>query len=141
MSNLSSAQNEKWIPFLLARDGYYCRKCDLPLYKLNSKVNIDHIDNNLDNNPKDGSNYQLLCHPCNIKKGMQNIQASIEDRPYTPEMKKNLRSEPKWINWMINRVISISRIVRFLKIEICIYCCKYDLLNEFIFCHCNLALR
>lgn len=105
MTNMNSIQNEKWIPFLLARDGYICKGCQRPLNQLNTKVNIDHIDNNPYNNPDDGSNYQLLCHPCNIRKGMNKIQDSLEDRPYTPEMKKNLKSEPKWVNWMINEMI------------------------------------
>lgn len=110
MSNLNTRQTEQWIPFLIARDGPICNTklghgCGKPLYELMSKVNIDHVDNNVDNNPKDGSNYQLLCHSCNVKKELTKLETKIEDRPYTPEMKKNLKAEPKWTNWMINEII------------------------------------
>lgn len=110
MTNLSSKQTERWIPFLIARDGPYCCTrfgygCGKPFSELTSKVNMDHIDNNPDNNPQDGSNYELLCHPCNIKKGFIKIESHLEERPYTPEMKKNLKAEPKWVNWMINEIL------------------------------------
>lgn len=29
---------------------------------------LDHVDDDPYNNPSDGSNWQLLCHPCNVRK-------------------------------------------------------------------------
>ena len=104
MGHLNSKQLEKWMCFLLARDGYYCKGCNKPLYELLSKAVIDHIDNDDSNNPPDGTNYQILCHSCNTLKA-NSIQNKIEDRPYTPEMKLNLKAEPKWVNWMINSIL------------------------------------
>lgn len=111
MANMNSVTNERWIPFLLARDGQKCKGCGKPLSELKSRVNIDHIDNNSDNNPDDGSNYQLLCSSCNTKKYWQKLKG-IEDRPYTPEMKLNLRAEPKWVNWVINYISERHSICR-----------------------------
>lgn len=60
---------EYWTSFLIARDGTACKLCGRQIHVLNHKIEVDHIDNDPLNNPKDGSNFQLLCKPCNVKKG------------------------------------------------------------------------
>jgi hypothetical protein len=37
---------------------------------------VDHIDNDKANNPEDGTNWQLLCDSCNIKKNPRGPQKS-----------------------------------------------------------------
>jgi len=108
---MNTQQTEKWIPFLIARDGAICNGCKKPLSELLTKVHIDHIDNNPDNNIEDGSNYQLLCLKCNTRKHYRQIQG-IEERPYTPEMKLNLKSEPKWVNFVVNEIYEHKNICK-----------------------------
>jgi len=64
--------------------GIYCRHCGRkvgdpttekerargqPQYL--EKMQVDHIDGDPNNNPPDGTNWQLLCMTCNLKKGNQ----------------------------------------------------------------------
>lgn len=88
MGTLNSRQLEKWIPFLIARDGNQCMRCKKPINELDQKIQVDHVDGNNENNPSDGTNFQLLCSQCNHKKGQQSMKELMTDRPMTPEMER-----------------------------------------------------
>jgi len=106
MSRMNGRTRKYWYPILLKRDGSQCAWCGVS-DKIKQLV-IDHIDNNNDNNPSDGSNYQLLCRRHNTLKG---IRAKKEQRPlaqYTrpvidtmpATMQKNQEAEPKFVKWL-----------------------------------------
>jgi len=72
---------------------------------------LDHKDNNARNNPRTGSNWQLLCRPHNHLKnprgrGKYNPMRdlTVEDLrtslPQSAEMLKNQYSEPMFIEWL-----------------------------------------
>lgn len=112
MGALNSVQLEKWIAFLIVRDGPFCCKirgdgCGTHLEKLQYKIQVDHIDDNRENNPADGSNYQLLCMSCNIKKSKRKqFNSQTNDRPMTPEQEKSEILTPLFereINHRINQ--------------------------------------
>lgn len=117
------------------RDGHRCKRCRKGP-KTVGPLKVDHIDNDPHNNPKNGKNWQLLCHACNIKKnprgpGRRGIDArhrllSLEKerereserdgeseriRARTMEMQRNIDCEPKfktWIEGMIGELSSLD---------------------------------
>jgi hypothetical protein len=106
MSRMNGKTRKYWYPILKKRDGPQCSWCGVS-DKVKRLV-IDHIDNSNDNNPSDGSNYQLLCWRHNILKGIkakkerqppqQHTRPIIDTMPAT--MQKNLEAEPKFVTWL-----------------------------------------
>ena len=99
--------------FCLKRDGAGCCRC--PKYKREEQaltiLELDHRDNNDRNNPRNGSNWQLLCRAHNHLKNPRakgrfhpEKALRIEDlqttQPQSAEMEKNLHSEPEFIEWL-----------------------------------------
>lgn len=56
---------------VLERDGFKCVKCGATATE--SRLEVDHIDEDKNNNPKDLSNYQILCEECNKGKFRANL--------------------------------------------------------------------
>ena len=62
------------------QDGELCKRCHKHPVKEGQSISdpasqckrldVDHIDNDKQNNPETGENWQLLCHPCNIALGL-----------------------------------------------------------------------
>lgn len=52
---------------VLARDRYQCAACG------RYGNHVDHIDGNSRHNPRDGSNWQTLCHSCHSAKTSKEI--------------------------------------------------------------------
>jgi hypothetical protein len=83
------------------RDGEKCRICGR---KGNSNtLVVDHIDDNDKNNPRDGSNWQLLCrrhniahlkHAAVVQKVVRSTPALDAPEGLSAEMRKNRTSEP-----------------------------------------------
>lgn len=83
------------------RDGEKCRICGRKGNSLT--LIVDHIDDNDSHNPRDGSNWQLLCrrhnnphlkNPGQIER-MKRAQAPLDaPESMSAELRKNLRSEP-----------------------------------------------
>jgi hypothetical protein len=105
MSRMNSKKRKYWYPILVKRDGPQCAWCGVS-DKVKQLI-IDHIDNNNDNNPNDGSNYQLLCRRHNALKSIrakhehrpqQFVRPVIDTMPAT--MQKNQEAEPKFVKWL-----------------------------------------
>jgi hypothetical protein len=104
LGRLNTRQLEKWIPFLIMRDGKICSICKTPIEQLTSKVQIDHIDGNNENNPSDGKNFQLSCARCNRKKEKSDIANRLSDRPMTPEMERRDILKPIFLKEVNHRI-------------------------------------
>jgi len=100
MGRFSTRQLEIVIQFLMARDGRFCERCKTPLLHLKTKVRVDHKDGDPGN--WDGENLRLLCHPCNIKSGLE-IKAwlvSKSDKEAPIELRLGSRMEKHFIEWL-----------------------------------------
>lgn len=98
MGKLNARQLELIIPFLIAKHGPFCYKCGSSIRELKHKVTVDHLDGNANNNPKDYSNYGLLCSECNRSKYKTPLSGIVSERPMSPEMQRHEISYPKFIN-------------------------------------------
>ena len=98
MTNMNGRDRDKKYPEICKRDGEVCRGCGkLPSETKEGFLLIDHRDNNNSNN--DLNNLQLLCRRCNYMKNPRGNK-QIEERPFTPEMKKGERMERFFRNWL-----------------------------------------
>lgn len=133
--NKSSAEHEKELVFLIARDGKFCNKSnghgcgrsfdqliqeEERVRRMTNKqkktpiVQIDHINgNSFQRDGPDGEyckNEQLLCTPCHIRKSANDqankrmIKLGLQTREPTPEMDKNIKSEPEWMKTVTNYI-------------------------------------
>lgn len=103
MGKLNSRQLEYARCLCLARDGYLCRICGAALCDLSSISNIDHIDGNSDNNPLNGSNWQMSCHSCNVQKWHRQKYETILDSGNPEEaiaLRISSKMEYRWIRWL-----------------------------------------
>jgi len=73
---------------------------------LNSVANVDHIDNDDTNNPRNGTNWRMLCHSCNIKKSwILKKESIVESDTKVPfELKIGTKMELKWIKWLMDSI-------------------------------------
>ena len=101
---MNSRQIERWVSFLLARDGNICYSCKKPLYESNKKAQIGHLDGNPENNPQDGTNYGLLHEDCNRKQYKLRLQEILSDRPMTPEMERREILRPIYLKEVCHRM-------------------------------------
>ena len=108
---MNSRERKKWYAFLVDRDGEKCNICGIRGTK--KTLVIDHINNN--NSDDRPENHQLLCRRCNFLKNrrgsVDNVCVSVcEERPLPPEMEKNLRTEPRFRQWLYEIVLKEGRI-------------------------------
>lgn len=101
LGKLNSRQLEQKIPFLIARDGAKCYKCNKPLHELKQKVTVDHKDPEGSN---DNENLGLLCYDCNRKKYKTPLSDIVSDRPKSPEMAKHDITYPKFVNLLMHEI-------------------------------------
>ncbi len=110
---LTAAQKKKARALCAERDGDRCNdpSCHIagPKYrqKAGRNLDLDHIDRNPINNPTDGSNWQLLCHPCNCKRSPRGKQRNerFNGIKKLEEYRKS-KKEREWIGpdeWMWQR--------------------------------------
>jgi hypothetical protein len=99
---------------LIKRDGCKCSICgkDLP----ENKLVVDHKDNDFTNNNAD--NIQLASQSCNIKKNppysgkrdidfacvRESVSTDEAPKPRSAEMDRNMKSEPKFRDWIIKEM-------------------------------------
>jgi hypothetical protein len=96
--------------FCVKRNGEKCNVTGC----IRTKLIVDHIDNNDKNNPKDGSNWQLLCRHHNYIKNprrcwamkyftarMQKVESS---EPGSPELRKSELAFPLYCEWLRRKV-------------------------------------
>lgn len=101
---MNSKQIEKWVSFLIARDGYNCYSCKKPLSSSNNKAQIGHLDGNKENNPQDGTNYGLLHEECNRYQYKKKLQETLSDRAMTPEMERREILRPIFLKEVSHRM-------------------------------------
>lgn len=89
----------------LARDGYNCGLCKNPLHT-SIVAQVHHLDGNSNNNPKDGSNWQLVHSSCNIVEfyARKRLEAIDGERPPPFEYTMGSKMELMWIRWCIDQV-------------------------------------
>lgn len=68
MSRLSGYRIQKARERCIERDGEGCRMQGKDEFPCRGNIVLDHIDGNPENNPPDGSNWQLLCRGHNARK-------------------------------------------------------------------------
>ena len=109
MSRLNGKQIRKAYAFCVKRDGEHCAICGKRPPEI--YLEVDHKDGNPNHNPKDGSNWQLLCRRDNRMKNPRGrgkrkagtqYKSSILDeaRPTTWEAQRNLQFEPAFRHWI-----------------------------------------
>lgn len=100
---------KQWYHKLVERDGEKCRICGRTQPEV--YLEIDHVDGNKNNNPTDGSNYQLLCRrhnrmkdprgPGKKKKVIASQFGIIEsDQSTSTQILLNRRYEPVFRHWL-----------------------------------------
>lgn len=92
---------------LVKRDGkrcWYCKPDPSRKWRMDELV-LHHVDNNPENNPRDGSNWKLACYSHNHRlntrgpskyhpaRGMK-VEDLRTSQPQTIEMKRNLKARP-----------------------------------------------
>ena len=117
MSHMNSRTRNRLYKELVDRDGEKCAHC--PPGTVFTKLVIDHKDNNNSNN--DLSNLQLLCRSHNNLKnprgpGRKKLSPVCMDgnehlppRRFTPEMEKNLVSEPVFRRFVAEEVLKYGK--------------------------------
>jgi len=79
VGSLNNKQIEYARSLCLGRDGFLCMICGKALKDLEGVAHVDHKDGNRDNNPYDGSNWQMVCHSCNtIKWHRQKMEVVLD---------------------------------------------------------------
>ena len=139
MSLLSKTEKDRARTVCRRRNKHTIGKCGVcgrpePEYidEKKRQMDLDHIDGDPDNNPPDGSNWQLACHSCNVKKnprgkrkqpyfnGIERLkeyqsrrEAMREDNlPIPATMQKNREAEPlfrKSVERLITRYGKMAR--------------------------------
>ena len=71
MPKLTPSETRHARDMVRERDGNKCAKCGKTFneyfHEKKRDFDLHHVDANPANNPEDGSNWQLMCHPCNCK--------------------------------------------------------------------------
>ena len=106
MGSLNTLELEEARTLCIARDGTNCMICHEPLSEGKTIANIDHIDGNRNNNPRNGKNWQLVHHSCNVLKWHIQKKLGIIDgeRPPPFEYSIGVKMELKWVRWMIDQI-------------------------------------
>ncbi len=90
----------------IGKDGLNCPICHRPLADSKTNADIHHIDGDTFNNPRDGSNWALVHHACNVleyyvRKRMEAIDGSNESHI---QYQIGTRMELSWMRWMIDEI-------------------------------------
>ena len=95
-----SKLRNKIYPGLVAIQGELCKCCGkLPKETPENKLYLNFKDENQLN--EDMSNLQILCRNCIVLKNFRAIpDLEFDTRSAAPEMKKNIRMEPLFRNWL-----------------------------------------
>lgn len=116
---ISAKKVKEAIQFCIKRDCHDGIRCNIcKRFMSEDQIRLDHKDNNPENNPKDGSNWQIVCARDNYLKNpggrrKRNIQdPSVIERPRetSAEMEKNRRSEPAFRSWLYDYLRTNRRI-------------------------------
>lgn len=116
MGSLNTRQLEAYArPLCIARDGNICQGCGKKFDELNSVINLHHKNGNRDFNPPDGSNWQLLCHSCNVLKWHKQKLEVILDGG-SPDgsslvLTVGTKMEFRWTKWLYAQLLQ-KKIVR-----------------------------
>lgn len=104
MTDINPKINNKIYPGLAAIQGEYCRNCGkLPKETPQNQLFVNFKDENQSN--EDIANLQILCSECTSLKFFREIpDLEFDNRTATPEMKKNIRMEPLFRNWLSGMV-------------------------------------
>lgn len=105
---MTDKQRRDAFDFAAKRDGKRCRYCPPDVKRKN--LVLHHIDNDPDNNPKDGSNWAIACKPHNHilnPRGLSRFNPKrnlrIEDlrrtRPQTEEMRRNIKAKTLFLEY------------------------------------------
>ena len=70
MSGMNKTMHDVAYALLIREAGEQCARCKKKKPDIKRLI-VDHIDNDKKNNPADGSNWQLLCDACNVRKRLQ----------------------------------------------------------------------
>jgi len=116
MSRMNSRNRKVLYQQIAKQQGDWCNVCREP--SDSKPLVIDHIDN--DNSNSDLPNLQLLCRSCNNRKnprGPGKKQSPIcmdgsehlPPRRFTPEMEKNLVSEPLFRQFVANEILKYGK--------------------------------
>ncbi len=98
----------------LKRDGGICQGCSQSFKSLGVRVpDVNHVDGNKKNNPRDGSNWNLMCHSCNvrdswIRKRLSVVDTLAKDVPFT--YKVSSKMELTWVRFMIDTIQKDNKI-------------------------------
>lgn len=89
----------------LARDGYNCKLCGNP-FTSSSVAEVHHRDGNANNNPKNGTNWLLVHHSCNMieRYVSKRLEAIDGIRPPPFEYAIGTKMELRWLRWLVNQV-------------------------------------
>lgn len=97
---MNSRLRAKAYKLLKDRDGEKCVDCKrIPTKEVKNplrevrKLIVHHLDNNNDHNPPDGSNWLLLCQPCNIKRRVLKAKRSTRKFASFKRLKLSLTRE------------------------------------------------
>jgi len=99
--NLNSKETEYARCLCTSRDGYRCQLCKQPFG--DTVADVHHKDGDSHNNPKNGSNWQLTHHTCNVLEYyiQKRFEAIDGEKPPPFEYSVGTKMELKWLRWMI----------------------------------------
>ncbi len=109
--SLNNLQIESARCLCLGRDGYSCKICKNKFYS-NIVAEIHHVDGNPNNNPEDGSNWQLVHKSCNMVQYYvsKRIEAIDGERAPPFEYSVGTRMELSWLRWVIDEISTKGKI-------------------------------
>lgn len=107
MSRFNNTKRPEIFMLLLERDGPICqgRGCNKLLHEVEN-IDIDHLDNDSNNNQL--SNLQLLCHSCNIKKGMASSRQAYVCVDMNKQAGSNGHGRDDMVTIKSDRIVSSS---------------------------------
>lgn len=96
-----------------ARDGNDCTLCTKSLAECDNASTIHHVDGNSYNNPKDGSNWQLTHHSCNVVEYYARKRFEAIDGIETPHIQYQIgtRMELSWMRWMVDQITQNGKVM------------------------------
>ncbi len=113
MGSLNTKQLEYARCICIGRDGAICIDCKTNLSELKSVAHVDHKDGNKNNNPIDGSNWQMLCHSCNaIKWHKQKFQTVLSSGTKEFTMIVSSKMEYQWVKWLYASILKYKQVTK-----------------------------
>ncbi len=89
----------------MARDGNDCGLCKKS-FQEETPAEVHHKDGDSYNNPRNGSNWQLVHHSCNVLQFYVQKRLGIidQERPPPFEYAIGTKMELQWLRWMIDQI-------------------------------------